>query len=89
MSLSVRLVKPRLHVGHFYLHWQHNTSDVARIVKPECCTCSQGQVLQQNRWDNVAEYSYIIFICNTFCNMLQILGTRGYTSNRLQNEQFS
>ena len=32
-------------------------SDVAGIVKPECCTCSQGQVLQQNRWDSVAEYS--------------------------------
>ena len=49
--------KPRLHVGHFYSHWQRNTSDVAGIVEPECCTCSQEQVLQQNRWVNVAEYS--------------------------------
>ena len=31
--------------------------DVAAIVKPKCYTCSQGQVLQQNRLDNVAEYS--------------------------------
>ena len=30
---------------------------VAEIVKPECCTCSQGKVLRQNRWDNVAEYA--------------------------------
>ena len=34
-------------------------SDVAGIVKPESCTCSQGQVLQQNCWNNVAEYSSI------------------------------
>ena len=32
-------------------------SYVAGIVKPECCMCSQGQVLQQNLQDNVAEYS--------------------------------
>ena len=30
---------------------------VAVTVKLESCTCSQAQVLQQNRWDNVAEYS--------------------------------
>ena len=35
-------VKPRLHIGHFYSHWQHKKtflSDVAGIVKPECFTC--------------------------------------------------
>ena len=29
---------------------------VAVTVKPERCTCRQGQDLQQNHWDNVAEY---------------------------------
>ena len=48
-------------------------SDVEEIVKPECCTCSQAQVLQKNCWDNVAEY----------CNMLQKLGTPGHTCNDL------
>ena len=42
--------------------------------------CSQGEVLRQNHWDNVAEYSSHW----TFCNMLQILGTPGYTCNRLR-----
>ena len=32
------------------------SSDVAGIAKPERYKCSQGQVLQQSRWDNVAEY---------------------------------
>ena len=41
-----------------YLHWQHKTSFyIVEIVKPECCTCSQGQVLEQHHWDNVVEYS--------------------------------
>ena len=35
---------------------QHFVLMFAGIVKPECCTCRQGQVLQQNRQDNVAEY---------------------------------
>ena len=54
--------------------------DAAGIVKPGCCTCSQGQVLQQNCCDNVAEYSSN----RTSCNMLQILGTPGYTCNRIR-----
>ena len=50
--------KPWLHVGRFYLHCNTTLlSEAAGTVKPECCTCSQGHVLQQNRWDNVAEYS--------------------------------
>ena len=44
--------------------------DVAGAVKLGCCTCDEGQLLQQNCWDNVAEY-----LSNwTFCNILQILG---------------
>ena len=27
------------------------------FVKLGCCMCNDWQVLQQNRWDNVAEYS--------------------------------
>ena len=48
------IIKPRLHVGHFTLtanttlHPTTLLSDVVGIVKPECCTCGQGQVLQQN-----------------------------------------
>ena len=41
----------------------------------ECCTCSQGQVLQQNRWTMLQNI-------HSICNMLQILGTPGYTYNR-------
>ena len=52
------IIKPPLHVRHFYSHWQHNTSFfVAEIVKPECCKYGVGQVLQQNHWGNVVEYS--------------------------------
>ena len=50
-------------------------SDAARIVKPECCTYSQEQALQQNHWDNVAKYS----LNWTFYSMLQILAASGHT----------
>ena len=33
------------------------TFHVEAIVKPKQCTCNEGQVLQQNRYDNVADYS--------------------------------
>ena len=44
-------------MGHFYSHWL--LSDVAGIVKPECCKGNKEQIQQQNRysWDNFAEYS--------------------------------
>ena len=53
---------------HFFFH-------VAEIVKPECCTCNQGQVLRQTRWENVVEYSSN----ETFDNILQTLKVTGYT----------
>ena len=43
--------------GTFLLALETLLSDVAGIVKPECCKCSQEQALQQNPWDDVAEYS--------------------------------
>ena len=65
-----KVLKPALYVGHFTRTGNRTLLfDVAGIVKPECCTCSQGQVLQQNHWDNVAEYSFNW----TFCIMLHLL----------------
>ena len=55
-------------------------SDIAVIVKQECCRCSQGMVLQQNRWNNVAEYS----LNWAFCSIVQILGIPGYVCNRFR-----
>ena len=40
-----------------FLNRKSLLSDVPWTVKPEFCMCSEGLVLQQNRWDNVAEYS--------------------------------
>ena len=42
--------------------------------------CSHGQVLQQNYWDNVAEYSSNW----SFGKMLQTLQVTGYISNKLE-----
>ena len=50
-------------------------SNVEGIVKPECCMCCQGQVLQQIHQDSVVEYSSNL----TFCNMSQIFKVTGYT----------
>ena len=64
---------PRLHVRHFYFTGKTLLSDLPWIVRPECCmrcSCGQRYVLEQNRWDSVAENSSNW----TFCNMLQILG---------------
>ena len=52
--------------------WGNHLSDVAGIVKPECCTYSQGKGSKQNRWDNVAEYSSKL-------NMLQHVADIGDT----------
>ena len=66
---------------HFYFTGNTLLSDVAGIVRPECCTrvargrfCNKiaGKVLQN------------IHRIELFCNMLQILGIPGYKCNRLR-----
>ena len=64
-------------VGHFYSHWKHGASFWCCRDCVSYWMCSHGQVLQQNLWNNVAEYSSNW----TFCNTLQILGIPGYTRN--------
>ena len=74
-------INPRLHVGHFHLHWRHNTTFyVAAILKQEHSTYRQGLALRQTRWNNVAEHSSNL----SFRKMLQILEITEYTYNHLQ-----
>ena len=50
-------LKLRIHVRHL-LAQTTLFVDAFTIVKPERCTCSLGQVLHQERYDNVPEYAH-------------------------------
>ena len=73
--LTVLILKPLLQEGHFYLHWQENTSfeccrdyqGVARVARVRFCNKIAETMLQNIHW---------------ICKMLRILGTPGHASNR-------
>ena len=47
--LTVLILKPLLHAGHFYLHWQENTSFECCRDYPSVACVARVMVLQQNR----------------------------------------
>ena len=69
--LTVLILKPRLHVGHFYLHTSfecfRDYQSVARVARVRFCNKIAETMLQN---------------IHSIYNMLQILGTPGYTYKR-------
>ena len=45
-------------------------------VKPDCCTCSQGQALEQSRFDTDAEIYNLVELFAICCRYLGYLATR-------------
>ena len=70
--------KPRLHVRHFYFTGKTLLSDVAGIVRPECCMrVARGRFCNKTAgqvWQNIPGYT---------CNRLQLLSQNSFEDDDL------